>query len=169
LVPKVRFYFFPFLTISFLGGYTIMNSFDFILDASQINLNMNSSCKGTVQMYDEAFIQSIGCPNKYITHIKSGKILYSQDCPTHNTGIVWELDLNANNYDKLNQLSCLNLNCCFLIKERRSLKYVEFFLITLLQSIIGFIAAAHCLDLALQNPLSIKAGPSTFSTAKFAF
>lgn len=32
---------------------------------------------------------------------------------------------------------------------------------------VGFICAGHCLDLALQNPLNIKAGPSTFSSAKF--
>lgn len=33
---------------------------------------------------------------------------------------------------------------------------------------LGFICAGHCLDLALQNPLKVKAGPSTFSAGKFA-
>jgi hypothetical protein len=35
-------------------------------------------------------------------------------------------------------------------------------------SFIGWIAAGHCMDLALQNPNKIKAGPSIYSVSKYA-
>ena len=62
----------------------------------------------------------------------------------------------------------MNLNCCYLVAEKRSLNYKEFFLFSMMTAFVGWIAAGHCFDLALQNPNKIRAGPTIYTTPKFA-
>jgi hypothetical protein len=71
------------------------------------------------------------------------------NCESYSTGLVWELDIGKSNTEKLNQISCLNLDCCYLVAEKRSLNYKEFFLFSMMTAFVGWIAAGHCFDLAL--------------------
>ena len=61
----------------------------------------------------------------------------------------------------------MNLNCCFLVSEERSLFFKQYFLYSLLTAFIGFIGAGHCFDIALQSPHKIKAGPSVYTQTKY--
>ena len=60
------------------------------------------------------------------------------------------------------------MNCCYLIAEKRSLNYKEYFLLVILSVLLSWICAGHCLDLTFQEPKDVKAGPNLYSVAKLA-
>lgn len=43
----------------------------------------------------------------------------------------------------------MNLSCCYLVSEERTLFYKQYFFYSILTAILGFIAAGHCFDIAL--------------------
>ncbi len=59
-----------------------------------MDTSLGNSCKQTLQVYDQYFVNDIGCPEKYKTYSSSPNDLYSQDSPTQEQGIVWDLDNN---------------------------------------------------------------------------
>lgn len=157
----------------------LINSLKFLFYASSVNKSMNINCKNILQEFSENYVDTIGCPSKYKTFIVDNNLFYSQECTSSSTGIVWELDISitySNNYTyidkqsefKNNQISCLNLDCCYLVSQRRSINFKEFFMLTIFTSLLGIIAAMHCMDLAGQQSSRIKAGPSIYTTTKFA-
>lgn len=43
----------------------------------------------------------------------------------------------------------MNLSCCYLVSEERTLFYKQYFFYSILTAFLGFIAAGHCFDIAL--------------------
>lgn len=124
---------------------------------------MQQDCKSTVSSFAQEYIDSIGCPQKYRTVELEGNAYFKQDCAAENIGIVWEPEIEKKFFEKENQLACMNLDCCYLVAEERTLQYKQFFFYAILTAFIGFIGAAHCFDIALQDPAKIRAGPSVYS------
>jgi hypothetical protein len=60
------------------------------------------------------------------------------------------------------------MNCCYLIAEKRSLNYKEYFLLVILSVLLNGISAGHCLDLTFQDPKNVKGGPTIYSAGKLA-
>lgn len=88
--------------------YILLNSLRFIYFASDVETLMIKDCRTTLASFSYQYIDSIGCPSKYI--IKDG--FYSQNCEPYSTAIVWEINKSDN---PVNQISCINIHCCDLI------------------------------------------------------
>ncbi|CAD8129862.1 unnamed protein product [Paramecium sonneborni] len=131
--PKMKFYFLSFLLIMGASEFSITNSLNFY------TLQVNQF--------------SIGCPTKYRTVNIQGSNYFDMYCSQDEVGIVWENEVDKQNSEKRNQLTCMNLSCY--------LETIIFY--SILTAFLGFIAAGHCFVIALQEPNVIKAGSSVYS------
>ncbi|CAD8178823.1 unnamed protein product [Paramecium octaurelia] len=165
--PKVKFYFLPFLLIMVASVFLISNSLNFLYASSQSIQELKKDCKSTIQTFSQTYIDSIGCPAKYKTVNIQGSNYFDMYCQQDEVGIVWENEVDKPNSEKRNQLACMNLSCCYLVSEERTLFYKQYFFYSILTAFLGFIAAGHCFDIALQEPNVIKAGPSVYSQTQY--
>lgn len=55
-VPKVRFYFLPFLILTGFGFFLVVNSLNFLYYASDVEKQLTGDCKSTVQDFSADYI-----------------------------------------------------------------------------------------------------------------
>ena len=73
------------------------------------------ACPNRLAKASKSWLESYGCPNKYIFHADGSSI--STDCQANQKGDIWEEDIGKDNAAKQHAQGCLNLACCGVVAD----------------------------------------------------